>query len=409
MKTIISKIITLIVFVIIGVHCSSEEKNPVDPGVTPAVTGVVALEKWNNLRETTYQIEVHVSDPQGPGNLASVHLEIQSEQTGTIVLIDSLYDDGNYPHTGSGDVFAGDGVFSNRFSAADISAAPDETLFSLRLTAVDKDDHTSQPEILPLIIGANHRPVIETITVPDSISADLAEMIFSVAVSDSDGTGDIAQVYFESDNLSKGYTKFEQFLYDDGDRINHGDESAVDGIFSTLITPDFAGGKKGTYDLKFYATDSYAESNTGTAVHQIYIGNLPPAIINISVPDSLHIPENPEAYNYKMISVQVSDPEGLATIDSVYFISLKPDLTYANGGEPFLMVDNGSPFNINTWWEEAGDVQAGDGIYSYALIVRNDFIPGVYRFSFFVRDKAGNLTGPETHPINLIGDAGQTQ
>jgi hypothetical protein len=73
------------------------------------------------------------------------------------------------------------------------------------------------------------------------------------------------------------------------------------------------------------------------------------------------------------------------------------------------MVDNGLPFNINTWWNEAGDVQAGDGIYSYALIVRNDFIPGVYHFSFFVRDKAGNLTGPETHPINLIGDAGQSQ
>jgi hypothetical protein len=247
------------------------------------------------------------------------------------------------------------------------------------------------------------------IGVPDSLSADALNIVFTLTVSDSDGIDDVARTYFESDNLSKGYTKFEQYLYDDGDQPGHGDETAGDGIFSARITADFTGGKKGDYALNFYAIDSYGESNVRPAVHHVYIGNLPPAFIGISLPDTMHIPESETAYNYQPITVQVADPEGLATIDSVYFYSLKPDLTYANDGKPLLLVDNGYAFNFADWWIEAGDVKAEDGIFTYALVVLSDFSPGNYRFSFYIRDKAGNLTGPEVRTVRLIGNTPQKQ
>jgi len=397
----------LILGLIAVIGCSREENIPLETGETPSITEIYSRNKWNNRADAIYQVEAHVKDPQGPHNLSSVSLEILEDPSGVLLLSDSLLDDGGYANSGSGDVLAGDGVFSNRFKAADINPTLLEETFTLRVTAMDKDNHVSPSVDLPLVVGANHRPSVLNIGVPDSLSVDVPDIVFTVTVSDSDGINDVVEAYFESDNLSKGYTKFEQYLYDDGDQNSHGDETAGDGIFSTKITPEFSGGKKGDYALNFYAVDSYGESNLDPAVRQIYIGNLPPDFINISMPDTMHIPESETAYNYQPITVQVADPEGLTTIDSVYFYSLKPDLTYANDGKPLLLVDNGYAFNENAWWIEAGDVKAGDGIYTYALVVLSDFSPGNYKFSFYIRDKAGNLTGPEIRTIGLIGKTQQ--
>jgi len=405
-------IIVFLVLLFVGLSCSPEENNPIDPGVNPIISSIKIQEKWNNLKDIPYKIEVGVTDPQGVKNIKTVRIEFVLDQNQEVVLEDSLLDDGGFMYPDDGDVLAGDGIFSNNFYADNISKLPEEYSITINITATDNDFHQNQLFSYPLIIGANQPPRIGRIDVPDSLSADEPRITFSISVSDSNGINDVVEAYFESDNLSKGYTKFEQRLYNDGDMENHGDQIPGDSIFSAIITSDFSGDKSGYYDLKFIVLDSYSENNEDNASHKIFVGNLPPEIGRISMPDTLHIPRGTGAsdYNYKLISVQVSDPEGLSTIDSVYFFSRKPEGELANNGLPFVMVDNGQAFNINDWYiyENYGDQTANDGNYAYPLIVRHDFDPGVYTFMFYVRDKAGNLVGPVNKNVELISLLGQS-
>jgi hypothetical protein len=401
----------LLVLLIAGFSCSPEENNPLDPGSDPVISTVRIQNKWNNLKAEAYKIEVSVSDPQGIRSIKRVEINFVKDQNQEVVLEASLYDDGGFNHSEDGDVLAGDGVFSNCFMADKISTLPEEHQFTINIAAFDDDAHQSPQISYPLIIGANQPPKIKHINAPDSLSALNPEFIFSITVSDSNGTDDVVEAFFESENLARGYTKFEQYLYNDGDIENHGDALAGDSVFSAIITPDFSENKSGQFNLRFFARDSYGETNENISSQVIYIGNLPPAIENITMPDTLHIPRGtgPSDYNYKPIAVQVSDPEGLSSIDSVYFYSRKPEGELANNGLPFVMVDNGQPFNINDWfvYENYGDLRANDGIYAYPLVVRYDFDPGVYTFMFYVRDKAGNLIGPVNKNIELISLIGQ--
>jgi hypothetical protein len=410
----LSLIFTILTMIFTGISCSPEEINPVDPGVEPFVSRVMMQQKWNNINPEPYKIEVWVTDPQGIRNIKTVRMIIIQDQNLEVVLEDSLLDDGAYKNPDDGDVLAGDGIFSNRYRADNINALSEEVAYTITIEVTDEQNHQSQLFSHPLVIGSNRSPSIWRIEAPDSLSVEKPGLLFSITVSDSDGISDVVQAYFESKNLNNGYTKFEQYLYNDGDIENHGDEIPGDSIFATKITSDFSGGKSGDYDLNFYVQDSYGEENIEVASHKIYIGNLPPVLEEIIMPDTIHIPTGsaPSDYNYKMISAQVSDPEGLSSIDSVYFYSRKPEGEFANNGRPFVMADNGRAFDINSNWllyENYGDRQAGDGIYAYALVVRSDFEPGTYTFIFYVRDKAGNLVGPMNREIKLISDTHQNE
>ncbi len=126
----------------------------------------------------------------------------------------------------------------------------------------------------------------------------------------------------------------------------------------------------------------------------------PGQIVKTEVPDSIAIP--PAGYfNRALVKAWVEDPDGLSDVDSVYFFSQKPNGEYANGGKPFPLVDNGMPFNIQNPWEEAGDEKAGDGIYSLSILVPNDAQTGRYLFTFYMRDKAGNLSEAKVDSIEV--------
>jgi hypothetical protein len=239
---------------------------------------------------------------------------------------------------------------------------------------------------------------------PDFIPSGSSDIVFSIMASDSDDTDDIVLSFFESENLEKGYKKFEQYLFNDGDLINHGDEAAGDSVFSTKIDSDFLSGKEGRYNLLFYVEDSFGERNAEVVAHEIVIGNEPAEFLQINVPETMNIPTIEGEYNRELMTAEVSDPDGLADIDSVYFYSFKPDSTYARDGLPILLVDNGQPFNINNAGVETGDLDQGDGIYSFSILTFFDTVTGLYTFSFFIRDKAGNLTGPVIKTINILGN-----
>ena len=402
MKNIII-IISLLVLAQLWFLGCSEEKNPVTTGDTPLISKVDLRDRWNTQSSGFYKTEVWVNDPQGFDNLSGVYLTVHENPGGRMIFSDSLYDEGAYYYPKAGDVLAGDGVFSNRFQTSEISESNELAEYIFRFLAFDKQSHESQIWENIVVFGPNSPPSIHKISAPESLSFLMENIIFSINVSDGDGIEDITRAYFESENVVMGYRLYEQELYNDGDLENHGDLVAGDSIFSTRILPDFLAYKEGIYNLFFHTEDSYEEENIDESKHLIFIGNLPSQFVAFNLPDNIIIPANPGELTRELMTAEVSDPEGLADIDSVYFFSMKPDSSFANNGLPFLMVDNGQPFNPDgNIFIETGDEIAGDGIYSLSIFADNTSLPGLYTFSFFVRDKVGNLTGPVKRTIQLV-------
>jgi hypothetical protein len=114
--------------------------------------------------------------------------------------------------------------------------------------------------------------------------------------------------------------------------------------------------------------------------------NDPPTLSDISAPDSL-MRGDTTAY---LISVMAIDPDGAGDIDSVYFISTKPDST--SNGNHFALNDDG----------QIGDATAGDNLYSTYIQAP---IPtaqlGNYIFTFYARDKHGNNSNNPTVTVTV--------
>jgi hypothetical protein len=92
-----------------------------------------------------------------------------------------------------------------------------------------------------------------------------------------------------------------------------------------------------------------------------------------------------------LLSVRAQDPQGPADIRIVYFNTTKPDGN-PSSGNPFKMFDDGLH----------GDVTAGDGIYSLAIVISQSNALGAYRFDFFAEDKSGAVGDSLTHVITVV-------
>jgi hypothetical protein len=371
-------------------------------GEVPVITQVKLPANWSTHSSSLYKTEVWVKDPQGPGNLTGVYLTVHEKSGDKEVFSDSLYDDGAHLNPKDGDVLASDGVYSNRFQAIDVIKNSEQTEFIFRFLAFDQQNNISQKWENIVTFSPNSPPEILHIFAPDSLSYIDENIIFSITVYDIDGINDINQAYFESEDPQRGITLFEKGLYNDGDFENNGDLVAGDSIFSTRIMTNFLVGKKGSYNLIFHIEDISEEENLNEAKHPIYIENYESQFTGMNIPDTIQIPISPEDFNRETMWMEVSDPEGLADIDSVYFFSLKPDSTFANSGQPFVMVDNGLPYNPVNPLIETGDTVADDGRFTLSLLVYGGSIQGTYTFSFYIRDWAGNLTGPMKQNVELI-------
>jgi hypothetical protein len=387
---------------LLWIFSCSEETIPVSTGEKPVISQIKVPGFWNINSLRLYKTEVWVNDPQGPKNLRGVYLTVHEVLGNNQVFADSLYDDGAYFNKGDGDVLAGDGVFSNQFPAIAITKNSSQAELIFRFIAIDKQNNVSQEMEMTINFIPNNPPEINQIFAPDSLSYMDEEVIFSITVSDSDGIDDITRAYFEIEDPVRQIIRFGQTLYNDGNFEIHGDLVEGDSIFSARISPDFLVGKKGDYNLIFHVVDNNEEENSREAIQSIYIENYQSEFLNFDIPESMIIPAESGTANIGLMQVEVNDPEGIADIDSVYFYSLKPDSNLAQNGLPFLMVDNGLPFNLDNPLIETGDEVAEDGIYSLSLLVYNGSLPGTYTFSFYIRDWAGNLTGPVKRTIELI-------
>ena len=353
---------------------------------------------WN-LAETSYnKVEAKVVDPQGVENIDSVTVTI-STSTGSVVLNDLLYDDGAYYHSNDGDVIAGDGVFSNRFDAeTHIGTTVGD--YQVEIQAFDYDGNQSDIVDTTIHIGYSYKVEIVNIQKPDTLKSGTETEFIYIALYHPEGLPAISGVSFNLYGHNSVALLETILMFNDGDFNNSGDLVAADSIFSFKMDSTFAAGYRGLYDIEFVVTDKYSNVTSSERLN-LFLENEIGQIVELSVPDQMTRPTNPGSYVRELITAQIIDPQGLTDVDSVYFYSRKPDGTYANSGNPFVMVDNGRPFNPANLFEETGDVTAGDGVYSFSLLLYNDALAGTYVFSFYMRDKVGNLTAVKTDSLEV--------
>lgn len=382
-----SVILTIINGLLIGACSESGQEVPVEKNPVIETTRIDA--NWNLARLDSNVVEAKVSDPQGLEDIDMVTVTIRNS-AGAVLLEDFLYDDGSYFYPRSGDVIAGDGVYRNRFVAAtEVDTLPGS--YQVAINAWDRDGNKAEPAYADILLGYSYPTEFVSVSVPDTLKNGFAEDFFYVTVTHEKGIAAIEQIVYKLFRSGQSALLASQALFNDGDYDNSGDWMAGDSIFSYRLNSSFAAGRLGWYDLQFESLDQFGRIDQSPRF-AIYIENGVGEIVETMVPERMQRPAAAGTYNRELLTARVSDPQGLSDVDSVYFFSRKPDGTFANNGLPILLRDNGKPFNINNPSEEVGDALAGDGIFSFSLILYNDAQTGIYEFSFYMRDRVGNLT-----------------
>ena len=381
----------LFIFILLFCIQCNKDSSPNINYLKPIIEEISLHYKWNIESLTPYRIEVKVIDPQGISDKNNVLLTVNKIGYDQGQFIDTLYDDASFYHPQDGDIVAGDGVYSNRFLSTDIAMEDSVGEYIFSFIVQDEGGNFSENIDTTIIFNNNWLPAIISVTYPVTFLSGFREEIIWMVVRDNDGMEDIEESYFEVKTTNLLTTVFKGILYNDG-LENHGDQVEGDSIFTVKLDSTFGAGKGGQYKLLFYVEDSYQENYVFIPDENIIIENREGRLISVTMPSSMGIPSNQGTYNRELLTVSVNDPQGLGDVDSVYFYSLKPDSTYANNGLPFMLVDNGLSFNINTPLVEVGDLARGDGIYSFSILVYNNTNPGIYTFTFYMGDKANNRT-----------------
>ncbi len=139
--------------------------------------------------------------------------------------------------------------------------------FQFSITTVSGSSSNLVQQSLLIQRNVNHPPEILNVTMPDTVvlpAHDSLLITITAKVSDPDGPGDIAEVFFYSLNSTDPQQKFE--MYDDGGRVfpNDGDVTAGDGIYTIIIkivdSPIVR--QVGTFHFEFHAVDKEGASAT---------------------------------------------------------------------------------------------------------------------------------------------------
>jgi hypothetical protein len=121
-----------------------------------------------------------------------------------------------------------------------------------------------------------------------------------------------------------------------------------------------------------------------------------PIIESINHQDTLTL--LPDNLILDTLTVTINHPKGRDTMRDVSIMSLKPDSSYSNGGQPIQLYDDGSRvvFFIYDGIEfTSGDQVAGDGIYTLVFAFNSDDMIGKYHWTFNAR----TWLGLEAEPV----------
>ena len=234
-------------------HLASQPTDPVD-------TTILLFASVNNLNAET-SVAYTIFDPDG-----------------NFFMTGPLADDGVYP-----DQVAGDGTLS---AAAHFHIQKkDVGMYLVQFQAKSSEGYTSNTVIQSLTVknSNNHPPSLSNLIMPDTVavppSGDTTFVRITVAVSDSEGLGDIVSVKLTA-KKPNGASAGQFYLYDDGGTVLYyqfggplasGDSVAKDGIYTITIPLTVPGEPPPTYrDFSFSATDRSGDSSN-TLTQRIYI------------------------------------------------------------------------------------------------------------------------------------------
>ncbi len=123
------------------------------------------------------------------------------------------------------------------------------------------------------------------------------------------------------------------------------------------------------------------------------IGKVPnsiPLISNLVAPDSVIVQEPKSLI---LMSIEVSDSNGLSDVSKVYFTLTKPNGT--SSGNKITMFDDGNK-------QQHNDDTAGDGKYSIIIEITSSADKGKFKFEFFAEDKSNALSNSIIHFIEIL-------
>ncbi len=179
-----------------------------------------------------------------------------------------LYDNGNAKN---GDQVAGDKIYSNKFP---LSAYYPDGNYHIIYYTKDNNDKTEQIALHDFTYSngqSNAAPVISNLVAPDTVNVTNQRVVIfmSVTAADSNGLNDIQSVFYKVYKPDSTTSGSENQMYDDGNTQTHGDLTAGDGIYSTLIQADSTS-IPGTYRFDFNARDR-GHKLSNTISHNIVI------------------------------------------------------------------------------------------------------------------------------------------
>ncbi|MFC1565163.1 hypothetical protein ACFL6G_09525 [candidate division KSB1 bacterium] len=165
------------------------------------------------------------------------------------------------------DITPGDSIFTAVFPHDIVN---EEGIYSILVQAEDRIGQKSRELFKDIYVKGdfeNYPPVINSVTLPDSMQASDTNILIEVNVSDPNGLTHIDNVYFETYKPDGSPSSGNPFsLWDDGGNVNHGgffsgDQTAGDGVYSLRInlssTQD-----RGTYTFNFTAVDKGGLTST---------------------------------------------------------------------------------------------------------------------------------------------------
>lgn len=360
-----------------------QEKKVIVEGELPfAIREVHFPTVVSSLSDNPVLFTAYVTHPLGTAGIDSVYFSLM-DTVGVTVKTVRMYDDGGVEHPESGDAIAFDQVYS-RLIIPTQWGVPDGD-YRVVLHAVPTTGNPLESSDQTLEVFPNQAPQILNVLFPDSIPPGMPPTQVAITVGDNDGLDDVLWVVIQG--LKSGATTvlFTDTLYNPQNN---------NPLFSMDIDSSYATGKDGNYTLKIFAEDRVGDKSAISA-HSLQIHNTAPQVWDAVVPDTM-IVDSIISVSTK-ITVRVKDRQSATDIDSVYFNAYKPSGS-PSSGNPFLMLDNGLPYNSGDP-QAVGDEVAGDGVYTLTIFLYPGTPTGDYVFHFFARDRVGHLT---TGPVDTI-------
>ncbi len=322
----------------------------------------------NIKNPTLYELRVRTSHPAGPAGVESVIMEFFGADQVTLLQSIELLDDGEGNGSGSRDVVARDGVFSN-IVLSDSNVFEEGDIF-WQVTV----DGGSEGQIqgVPFRIRAlfNSAPEILSFTIPDTLFSGEGTTI-SAQIQDTDGTDNLAGVSFSvlRDEVPlKGFNLLQTAIID-----------SITAEYQLPLDSSFAAGLKGDYEAVLFASDIPGTSENVSELN-LFIENEPPVIKAIGLRNSLQLPS--VGSDTLHVKCRIDDEQGLLDVADVTFTVT---LIGGNTSDPIAMFDDG-----NSSISDNGDLRAADGQYSQVVSIAATNQAGPYVFEFSATDKAGN-------------------